>query len=368
MSEDIDHHRRRFFGTAAMTLAAAQLGLIGSADAQSGKAKAANLPAIKPGTHTSFASLKQIDAGVLNVGYAEAGPADGPVGHPAAWLALRHLQLCRCRAAAGVGRLPGDRPVSARLWHDAISFERYGPQRPAVGGRRRYHRFDGRAQDRESDARRLRLGRADGQHRRGALAGALQGHGLRERLSDRQPGSRQGAVAAEGRAAMVVPILFRHRARPRRLRQIPARLREAHLAARFAEVGVRRRHVRSQRGRLRQSGSRRDRDPQLPLAARPGARRGEIRRPGKAARRRLRSSPCPPSPWKATPTARRTRSPAPTPRNSPANMRTGPSTAASATICRRKRRRPLPKRSSTSPKADRRRHSAKRRKRYGLHH
>jgi pimeloyl-ACP methyl ester carboxylesterase len=36
------------------------------------------LPPVKPGTHTSFASLKQIDAGVLNVGYAEAGPADGP--------------------------------------------------------------------------------------------------------------------------------------------------------------------------------------------------------------------------------------------------------------------------------------------------
>src|SRR5437764_8347948 len=33
---------------------------------------------IKPGTNTSFGSLKQIDAGVLNVGYAEAGPANGP--------------------------------------------------------------------------------------------------------------------------------------------------------------------------------------------------------------------------------------------------------------------------------------------------
>jgi pimeloyl-ACP methyl ester carboxylesterase len=33
---------------------------------------------IKPGTNTSFGSLKQIDAGVLNVGYAEAGPTDGP--------------------------------------------------------------------------------------------------------------------------------------------------------------------------------------------------------------------------------------------------------------------------------------------------
>src|SRR5438445_13822220 len=33
---------------------------------------------IKPGTNTSFGSLKQIDAGLLNIGYAEAGPADGP--------------------------------------------------------------------------------------------------------------------------------------------------------------------------------------------------------------------------------------------------------------------------------------------------
>jgi pimeloyl-ACP methyl ester carboxylesterase len=28
--------------------------------------------------HASFTSLKQIEAGVLNVGYAEAGPTDGP--------------------------------------------------------------------------------------------------------------------------------------------------------------------------------------------------------------------------------------------------------------------------------------------------
>src|SRR5215475_12891923 len=30
------------------------------------------------GTHTSFAAFKQIDAGVLSVGYAEDGPANGP--------------------------------------------------------------------------------------------------------------------------------------------------------------------------------------------------------------------------------------------------------------------------------------------------
>jgi len=77
-SEDIDHLRRRFFGAAAMTFAAAKLGMIGSANAQAVKASAKELPAIKPGAHTSFGPLKQIDAGLLNVGYAEAGPADGP--------------------------------------------------------------------------------------------------------------------------------------------------------------------------------------------------------------------------------------------------------------------------------------------------
>jgi pimeloyl-ACP methyl ester carboxylesterase len=70
------YHRRQFLGTATMAIAAAQLGMVGSAEAQSGNPK--SLPAIKPEKNTSFASLKQIDAGLLNVGYAQAGPADGP--------------------------------------------------------------------------------------------------------------------------------------------------------------------------------------------------------------------------------------------------------------------------------------------------
>jgi len=74
MFEDINRDRRHFFGTAAMTIAAAQLGVL-PADAQPAKT---TLPEVKPGTHTSFAPLKQIDAGVLNVAYAEAGPANGP--------------------------------------------------------------------------------------------------------------------------------------------------------------------------------------------------------------------------------------------------------------------------------------------------
>jgi pimeloyl-ACP methyl ester carboxylesterase len=76
MQEEIDHRRRRFFGAAALTIAAAQLGAIGSATAQS--SYPADATAIKPGANRSFEALKQIDAGILNVGYVEAGPADGP--------------------------------------------------------------------------------------------------------------------------------------------------------------------------------------------------------------------------------------------------------------------------------------------------
>jgi pimeloyl-ACP methyl ester carboxylesterase len=69
-------NRRRFLGSAAIGVAAAGIGL---ARAQSGTPALPGGTTIKPGTNTSFAPLKQIDAGVLNIGYAEAGPATGPV-------------------------------------------------------------------------------------------------------------------------------------------------------------------------------------------------------------------------------------------------------------------------------------------------
>jgi pimeloyl-ACP methyl ester carboxylesterase len=78
MSNEIDRERRRFFGTAAMTLATAQFALTGAAQADSIKTKSVIAQATKPGANTAFASLKQIDAGLLNVGYAEAGPPNGP--------------------------------------------------------------------------------------------------------------------------------------------------------------------------------------------------------------------------------------------------------------------------------------------------
>jgi len=68
MSDETNLDRRRFLGGALTTIAAAELAMIGSAHAQ----------AVRPRSSTSFGPLKQIDAGVLDVGYAEAGRADGP--------------------------------------------------------------------------------------------------------------------------------------------------------------------------------------------------------------------------------------------------------------------------------------------------
>ncbi len=70
--ERINWNRRRLLGAAAATVAATGIGLTRPA-----VAAARTLPAVEPGTHTSFARLKQTEAGPLNVGYAEAGPADG---------------------------------------------------------------------------------------------------------------------------------------------------------------------------------------------------------------------------------------------------------------------------------------------------
>jgi pimeloyl-ACP methyl ester carboxylesterase len=76
--EEIDLHRRRLVGTAAIGLAAPQLAVTSRTQAQPAQSVSARVAPIRPGTSKSFAPLRQIDAGALNVGYAEAGPATGP--------------------------------------------------------------------------------------------------------------------------------------------------------------------------------------------------------------------------------------------------------------------------------------------------
>src|SRR5450631_3693589 len=77
MSQEESFDRRRFLGTAVKTIAAGELLMIDFADAQSARIDPANATPNKRGTYTSFGPIKQIDAGLLNIGYAEAGPANG---------------------------------------------------------------------------------------------------------------------------------------------------------------------------------------------------------------------------------------------------------------------------------------------------
>jgi len=74
MLEETSFGRRSFLGKAVMSIAAAQVVLT---DVASGLSTTEVRAAVKSTTVRSFTALKQIDAGVLNVGYAEVGPAEG---------------------------------------------------------------------------------------------------------------------------------------------------------------------------------------------------------------------------------------------------------------------------------------------------
>jgi hypothetical protein len=67
---NVHPNRRNFIGRISISIAAARLGLLGMASAA-----AAN----KPASGSFPEKLKQINAGLLNIGYVEAGPAGGPV-------------------------------------------------------------------------------------------------------------------------------------------------------------------------------------------------------------------------------------------------------------------------------------------------
>lgn len=77
ISKGVD--RRRFLHIAAATLATSRCTLVGAASAQPVQTGSIGVTSIHRRRTTSFAAVKQVDAGVLNVGYAEAGPVAGPV-------------------------------------------------------------------------------------------------------------------------------------------------------------------------------------------------------------------------------------------------------------------------------------------------
>ena len=66
MSQPVNYNRRRMLGAAVFSMAAPHVRTVEGADRHAA------------GANSAFKSLKQIDAGLLRVGYAEAGPTDGP--------------------------------------------------------------------------------------------------------------------------------------------------------------------------------------------------------------------------------------------------------------------------------------------------
>jgi hypothetical protein len=96
-NDRINPARRRFLEASALSIAAAQFGMLACATAPTSMAQASDQPPVKPGTHTSLCSLKQINAGLLNVGYAEAGKSDSPAD--LAWCAgSRHYPMYNGRS------------------------------------------------------------------------------------------------------------------------------------------------------------------------------------------------------------------------------------------------------------------------------
>lgn len=93
MSSDTNYDRRHFLGAAAMTIAAAEIGMIGTAGAQISKMTAAgatpmNTRTPNPAVHTSLGPITQIDAGLLNALPETAG------------LSARNLEYMRAVAEA----------------------------------------------------------------------------------------------------------------------------------------------------------------------------------------------------------------------------------------------------------------------------
>src|SRR6202034_196356 len=72
MSEEINEPRRKLLGATAPGFVAAQLGAAAPAFAQN------NAPGRATISTGSFGPLKRVNAGVLSIAYAEAGPANGP--------------------------------------------------------------------------------------------------------------------------------------------------------------------------------------------------------------------------------------------------------------------------------------------------
>ena len=324
------------------------------ATAQSGKIRPADLPKIKPGTNTSFGPLKQIDAGVLNVGYAEAGPADGPAVillHGWPYDIHSFVDVAPLLASAGYRVIvPYLRGYGTTRFLSSETFRNGQPSALAV---------DIIALMDALKIEKAILAGFDWGARTADIVAALWPERCKAlvSVSGYLIGSQEaGKMPLPPKAELQWWYQFyfateRGRAGYDKYRHDFAKLiwqlaspkwdfddatfdRSAAAFDNPDHVAI---VIHNYRWRLGLAeGEPKYDDLEKRLAARSGHHRAD-HHPGRRCQ------------WCAAPGAR-----VPMPRNSRANMRTGSSRAASGTICRRKPRRPLPRPSSTSPKLDRR--------------
>lgn len=76
MSDQVNARRRRLLQTTVAGLSLMELGLSGLVHAQSKEATGGTKSAK---SRAGFAAIRQVNAGTLDIGYAEAGPSNGPV-------------------------------------------------------------------------------------------------------------------------------------------------------------------------------------------------------------------------------------------------------------------------------------------------
>ena len=216
----------------------------------------------------TFGDLKQIDAGVLSVGYAELGPPQGGA------VVLLHGWPYDIHSYVDVAPL-----LASAGYRVIVPYLRgYGTTRFLSGDTPRNGQQAALASDTIALMDALAIGKA-------IVAGFDWGARTANIVSALWPDRCKGTVSVSGyligsREANRSPLppqaeldwwyqyLLLDRARSRGLRQVSIRLREAHLANRIAPVALRRCDIRSDGEGVRQPGSRQPGDAQLPLAAR----------------------------------------------------------------------------------------------------
>src|SRR6476660_4699036 len=79
MSKESRYNRRRFLSNTVKLIAVSPFAVAGSADTDQSNINPMDMRKNITIAAASFDKIKQVDAGELNVGYADEGPANGPV-------------------------------------------------------------------------------------------------------------------------------------------------------------------------------------------------------------------------------------------------------------------------------------------------